>query len=118
MTPQERRKNARHDTLHLLDYTVCDQDGKACDQGMGRTLNVSQQGILLETVTPIKTGYTVEISIGFEENMANIKGEVIHSEKAQNERFQAGIEFSEVDDKSAAVLDTYLELFGNQGGAA
>jgi hypothetical protein len=116
MTPEDRRKTVRHDTLHLLDYTVFDLDNQAVDEGMGRTLNVSKEGILLETVPSIKTGYTVEINVGFEENMANIKGKVVHSEKAENDRFLAGIEFFDVDDKSAKVLDTYLKLFA--GGQA
>ena len=48
MTTKEKRKHYRVDSLNLLSYTCQDEEGNLVKHGMGRTLNVSESGILLK----------------------------------------------------------------------
>ena len=107
----ERRKNERHNSLNLLDYTAFDEDGNAAARGMGRTLNVSKQGICLETTVPFKPDQTIRVAVGLGENVAEISGRVVHSEVTASGRYTAGIEFGEVDEASRKALETYLQMF-------
>ena len=52
-----KRKHARYDSLNLLTYVCVDSDGKEWNQGMGRTLNISESGLQLETHEPIDPQY-------------------------------------------------------------
>ena len=45
MTSKEFRKHDRFDALNLLSYFCVDAENQTVQQGMGRTLNVSETGI-------------------------------------------------------------------------
>ena len=53
MNTNEKRKHPRVNALNL-SYICLDEDQQVIKQGMGRTLNVSESGILLETHFPIE----------------------------------------------------------------
>lgn len=112
MTNEEKRKHDRIDSLHLLNYVYTDEKSEGADQGMGRTLNVSESGILLETHTPpINVGNNVSLTIGFEEDVVDIKGKVVYTKESDIDRYESGIEFFDVDEKARAVLVKYIAAF-------
>jgi len=49
MSDSERRRYIRPESLNLLDYIVVDEQGVQSEYSMGRTLNISIGGILMET---------------------------------------------------------------------
>ena len=71
MTKEEKRKHSRIDSLNLLNYVFSDELGGGLTQGMGRTLNVSESGILLETHSPIDIHSVISLTIGFEEDVGS-----------------------------------------------
>ena len=80
--------------------------------GMGRTLNISKSGVLLETHTPpISVGSVVSLTIGFEEDVVDIKGRVVYTKESSNDMFESGIEFFDVDGHASAILEKYIEAF-------
>ncbi|NMC74158.1 MAG: PilZ domain-containing protein [Geobacteraceae bacterium] len=105
------RRYVRLDSLNLLDYVLLDEKGNIETRAMGRTLNISEKGMLLETHIPLETGRTLLITIGLEEDLVDIKGQVKHAEPRDEKYFTAGIEFTEIDDEGSRVLRTYLEAF-------
>jgi len=111
MTTENRRKHARINALNLISYSCIDETVQAIAQGMGRTLNVSQNGILLETHVPIDPKYTVALAIGLEDELLNIKGRVAFSIASGEDRFEAGIEFIETDEAALDVLNKYIKAF-------
>ncbi|MCF7853261.1 MAG: PilZ domain-containing protein [Candidatus Pacebacteria bacterium] len=112
MTSDEKRRDTRYDSLNLLDYTVLDQNGKPVDQGMGRTLNVSRNGILLEVLKLMDVANIMQIHIGIQENMVTIiRGQIVHSEQTDNGRYSAGVHFLNIDRRGQQILDKYIELF-------
>lgn len=52
-----KRKYPRVKTSNGVSYVCIDENGNGIDQGMGRTLDVSLGGMLLETSVPIESKY-------------------------------------------------------------
>lgn len=110
MTPAEKRKFIRLDTLHLLDYVIIDKDGNECGYSMARTLDVSINGIKMETVEQIPLDITLVITLGIEDNLIDIAGTPVYSEPSDN-RYQSGIEFDKVEAGDRDVLRRYVNEF-------
>ncbi len=110
MTHGEKRKFLRLDSLHLLDYRILDSDGNEQEYSMGRTLDVSINGIKMETVKAIPQGGQLIITLGIEDSLVDVSGDVVHSQEA-SARFITGIEFKKVSSDDRAVLRRYVDEF-------
>jgi len=110
MTTKEQRKHDRIASLNLLNYIGMDENDQEMSQGMGRTLNVSESGILLETHIPIE-GTFVLLTFGLEDELVDIKGKVAHSKPGKDGKFEAGIRFLEIDETMYRVLKKYVDAF-------
>jgi len=115
MSRDEHRKHLRVDAVHLLNY-VCMDQGNAATQGMGRTLNVSEAGILLETHAPLEDGATAVITLGIEDDLIQINGKVIYVKETAPGIFTAGIEFFEIGEKALETLRFYIRVFSQTNG--
>ena len=111
MTNEEKRKHSRIDSLNLLNYLFSDESGGGTTQGMGRTLNVSESGILLETYAPIDVNSIISLTIGFEEDVVDIKGRIIYTKENDRKMNESGIEFFDIDNASRAILKKYIAAF-------
>jgi hypothetical protein len=105
------RRYVRLDALNLLDYVLLDEKGQIVTRAMGRTLNISEKGILLETHIPLEPGRILLLTIGLEEDLVELKGQVKHAEPRDEKSFGAGIEFLEIDEEGSRVLLNYLKAF-------
>jgi len=110
----DKRHHPRINALNLISYNCIDATKNVVAQGMGRTLNVSEDGILLETHVLIDPKYTVELAVGLEDELINIKGSIIYSSLGKDEKYEAGIEFVETDDASIEILKKYIKVFSGQ----
>ena len=110
---QEKRKHARISSLNL-SYICLDENNKIVKQGMGRTLNVSESGMLLESHIPVDTRHTVKVTIGLEEDMIELQGSPVHSNKNDNNLFEIGIKFQESDESVKKKLKKFIKAF-NKG---
>jgi hypothetical protein len=111
MVIQDRRKYNRYSSLNLLFYTCLNEKGVRVDQGMGRTLNVSKAGLLLETYYPIDSNFILIMDLGLKDETVDIKGEVVHSGKNDAGRYESGVEFVGMDDRAKSILYKYIEAF-------
>jgi c-di-GMP-binding flagellar brake protein YcgR len=107
MQKSDKRKHNRLNTKNL-SYICLDEDQRAVKQGMGRTLNISESGILLETHFPIEAAHTVILSLGLKNDLADIRGRPVHIRSAAQGVYEVGIEFLEMDDASKRTLKRYL----------
>ena len=114
MSTNENRQHHRINSLNLISYSCIDATENVVAQGMGRTLNVSEDGILLETHVSINPEFTIELAIGLEDELVTIKGSIIFSTPGKDEKFEAGIEFVEIDDATIEILKKYIEVFSKQ----
>jgi len=110
---ENKRAAIRIDSLNLSHIGI-DENNKIVKQAIGRTLNVSESGILLETHFPIDTGQIVSISLALEDDLIHMRGEVVYSRAGNEENFETGIKFFEMDDESQQTLKKYIQGFRNQ----
>ena len=75
---------------------------------MGRTLNVSEGGILLETRVPIDENMTVSLTIALEDDLVDFQGKVAHIKKCGGGKYEFGMEFIEMDEQRRLHLKQYM----------
>ena len=114
MTVSNKRIHVRVRSLNLLSYYCVDQDGLVVKQGMGRTLDVSKGGILLETHAPIDLQHTISLTIGLEDDLTDITGKVVYCKAGEPGKFESGIEFQEKDEAGLRILKEYIKAFREQ----
>lgn len=112
MESQNKRVHRRVNSLNLLAYVCLDPDNEVVKQGMGRTLNVSQSGILLETHQPLDPFYQVMLTIGLEEDLIDIRGKIVYSRNGAEGKFETGIHFIDVAENQIELLKKYIAAFG------
>ncbi|PIE56085.1 MAG: hypothetical protein CSA34_05940 [Desulfobulbus propionicus] len=107
---KERRYFIRPEALNLLDYLVMDEQGQQGEYSMGRTLNVSKGGILMETHIPLFKGMQVMVTLGLKDQLVDIMGKVVYTVFASG-RHHNGIEFFHISDADKRILIKYIEAF-------
>jgi len=114
MVINEKRHCPRIQALTLISYSCIGESEKIESQGMGRTLNISEEGILMETYVSIDPKYSMALSIGLEDELINITGQIVYSKPGKNEKFETGIEFLETDKSTIEILRKYIKAFSEQ----
>jgi hypothetical protein len=111
MTSADKRKHERIESLNL-SYICLDEDQNIVKQGMGRTLNMSESGMLLETHFPIKSIHKLQLTISLEEDLLDIKGKPVHIRSIEGGKYHIGIQFLDLDQKSTKLLKKFLSEGG------
>ncbi|MBU0987333.1 MAG: PilZ domain-containing protein [Proteobacteria bacterium] len=111
MTKEDQRHHPRIYSLNLIAYACTDETGQVVMQGMGRTLNVSEGGMLLETHVQIDLQSTVLLTIGLEDDLIEISGKVITSKPGNEDKFEAGIQFTGIGEAELIILKLYIIAF-------
>ncbi len=115
MVTDEKRIATRIESSNLLSYVCLDENNHEMMQGMGRTLNVSEGGILLETHVPIDPHHIVSLTIALENDLMDLKGKIAYSRKQEDGKFESGIEFMEMDEEKRRFIRQYILIFRGQG---
>ena len=113
MTSENKRKHERIQSLNL-SYICLDEDENIVKQGMGRTLNLSETGILLETHFPIELNHVLQLTISLEEDLLDIKGKPVHVRPRDQGKYEIGIQFVELDPSASQIIKKFV----NQGGVS
>jgi hypothetical protein len=111
MTDKEKRKHIRVNSVNLLNYVYFDRDLKKESQGMGRTLNVSEAGLLLETNSAFEAKREVSINIGLEEEILSISGIVIFTTPNESGFSKTGIQFKDISADELDILKHHIQSF-------
>lgn len=111
MNTNENRKHPRVNALNL-SYICLDEDHQVIKQGMGRTLNVSESGILLETYFPIEATHTLVLSVGFKDRVVDIMGRPAHIRSTGPGVYEIGVEFTDLDETARHAVKDYLDSLG------
>ena len=107
MPPIKQRQTLRVDSLNLTFYCI-DEEGNITAQGMGRTLNISKEGILLEINTKLQPEQTIDVEIALGNNIIDARGTVIYSTRQKDESFQTGIQFTKISDTDQKILNAFI----------
>ena len=117
MAEIQRRKWDRKETLNLVDYILLGEDGAFLRRGMGRTRNVSEGGLLLETHRALKEGEEVLITVGLKEDMVRLRGRVVHQAPPTEEyRHCAGVKFTHMNKEDREILKRYIDALKASAG--
>jgi len=111
---EKRVYKSRVDSKNLVAYSCLDDSGLVIKQGMGRTLNVSEGGILLEIHNTLPTGSLLSLSIGFEEDVCDILANVIYVLAGEDGMYKCGMSFQGVNESTGKVLKKFIEYFMNR----
>jgi len=110
MTPSEQRRFIRKNALHLLDYLIIDRNGLQTTYSMGRTRDVSENGLKLETVEKIAKGDSLLITVGLEDDLIDLRGEVAYTEDGDKCHI-TGVVFQDISEEGRRIFKKYAEAF-------
>ena len=105
----DERESKREESINIVDYVLLGEDGEPESSGMGRTLNVGDRGLLLETSIPLKEQRTLLVTLGLENDMIELKGKITYIGTSEENKFRSGIEFMEIDEEGKRVLHKFLK---------
>lgn len=102
------RSNPRVERVTLVNAKRYHESGELADLSAGRTLNISEGGILLEVVEAAPFMAKVSLSIGLGDNVLNMVGEVTHLHKNTDNRVEMGLKFLNLSDEDLEKLKNYI----------
>jgi len=115
MAFKDKRRFIRVHSLNL-SYVLLDNDEEFEQQTMGRTLDVSEAGIRLETHMPVEVGRYMLLSIGLENEVVDIRGRVVHSGENTDGKYELGVEFIDKDAAASRILHDFIDAFRKARG--
>lgn len=101
---REKRASRRIRSLNLTSYTPKKGDKQEYIVSIGRTLDVSEGGVKVETHRKLDNGTELEMDIAVEEKIITAKGEVVYTEELKNGLFGTGIRFTSISDEDRKIL--------------
>jgi hypothetical protein len=107
---REQRRYTRIETSTLVKYIIYDNKGKAMGYGKGRTVNLSQSGILLETQEPLNGAFVMLITMDLDGKDVKVKGRLVHSnlQKTTGHYF-SGIDFIGNKDQQVSGIVAFVK---------
>ncbi len=107
-TPTTPRRK-RLETLNLVSITHADSNGRVDLQSVGRTLDLSEGGILLEIPTPVPDPHEIiDITIGFRDHVIGAKGRIVHQRALESGLVGLGISFIDLSEKDRSIITSFL----------
>jgi len=101
---REKRTSRRIRALNLTSYTPKKGDRQEYIVSIGRTLDVSEGGVKVETHRKLANGTELEMDIAIEDKIITAKGEVVHTEELKNGLFGTGIRFTSISEEDRTSL--------------
>ena len=110
----DRRKFPRIKICNPISYDSVNRNGILLDQNMGVALDISQNGILLETAQVIQSKYIYLIFVDLENNLIRIAARVIFSVKNKSGNFKSGINFQGSPEENIAFAKKLVQAYHYQ----
>jgi hypothetical protein len=111
LTTIEKRKYPRVYTNTPLSYALKNDDVDRIKEGLGRAVNISQGGILIETNTAFKWQDILQLSLNVEGEFVTISGKVVYCNAVDSGTFHTGIEFFKINEKILSFVIGLLKSY-------
>ena len=111
----ERRDSIRLNMDYPALYTRFDNQGRACDQKISHSMNVSLGGVKLQSSFPVDSGETLDISMALGENLVTFKGRVAYVKGSEDQGFELGISIEDIDNQDKISLTRFIYYFRGMG---
>ena len=110
----DQRKYPRVKTINLISHVTIDANGRWIFQGMGRALDISKGGILLETACPIELGGLSMMTVDMDNNLIEIKGESIYCSKSNTLMYHSGVKFIGTDEQVTKFVTQMIKVYNHR----
>lgn len=110
----DQRVYPRVAACNLISYAVTDRGGNVTDHRMGRALDVSQNGICLETARQVRSETISLMASDVEENLIEIKGRVAYSRENGQNLFRTGIRLEGTHDENIQFVKNLIRVYYNR----
>ena len=111
MDAKDRRKYVRVETNNLISYESIDKDDEILFNSMGRAVNVSRSGMLLETARFIEAEYVSISTVDLNNNLIKLKGQLIYCRKTDSGLYHSGIRFVGSEHETAKFAVKLIQLY-------
>ncbi len=111
MDAEDRRKHVRVETSNLISYESIDKDDEIVFNSMGRAINVSRSGIMLEIAHLIAAEYVSLMTVDLDNNLIQLKGQLIYCRKTDSGLYQAGFRFAGSEQETAKFAVKLIKLY-------
>lgn len=103
----KRRKFKRIESLNLVSYIHFNEKGDTDYEGAARTLDLSENGILLDTGVEFPKNTVMEIEIAIGEKIIKVKGIILRIIK-DNDSIHLGVQFIETKTEDMQILRDFI----------
>ena len=103
---REKRGSPRIRSLNLTSYVPKKNERQEYIISIGRTLDVSEGGVKIETHRKLDRGVTLELEIAVEDRIISAKGEVLYSTDLGHGLFGTGIRFTLIGEDDRRLLQS------------
>ena len=114
MNSEGKRNHPRIEIEAFVSYVVLDRHRNIMGQGIGKVVNLSRGGILLETHEQIEAPYTLLSLTDETKKNFSFLGQVAHSEARTGGKFHTGIRFVEKEAKTREVVTRLVKFHSRQ----
>ena len=114
MSIEEKRKHPRVKTENLVSYVCIDDRGNEIDEGMGKAIDISIGGILIEAHDPIESQDILLMAIGIKDELIDIKGKVVYCRAEDSGMFRTGIQFLETKENIQLFVTSLIKIYSKK----
>lgn len=107
----DRRRYPRIDTNNLISYSCLDENGNELDTCIAMASNINPLGAKIETYQEILSKNIYLTSVDVDDNIIGIIGRVAHAQKADDGRFEFGIQFLGTQDENTDFALKLINVF-------
>jgi hypothetical protein len=107
----DNRAHPRVETCNLISFLCIDDAGKTTRQGMGKALDISKNGLMLESSSPVESEYVSLMSTDPNNRLIEIVGKVAYSRRSRTGSYKTGIQFSGSSDENIRFATSLIKTF-------
>jgi hypothetical protein len=107
----ENRRYTRVETSNLISFMSIDAEGRVQRQGMGKALDISQNGLLLESALPVDSEYVSLMSTDPNNQLIEITAQVAYSRRGRTGSYLTGVRFAASEDDNIRFAASLIKTF-------
>ena len=95
----------------MVFYTSIDDNNVESDQGVGKAIDISQGGLLLESHSAIETEKILLTTVNEKNELMEIKASVAYCREKKPGVFHTGVQFQEESDKIRQIVVGMIKIY-------
>lgn len=107
----DRRKPPRVNTINLISLVTIEDSGRWIFQGMSRALNISADGIMVETAYPTESGHLSLMTVDIDNNLIEIRGDLAYCSKFSTSSYHSGIKFIGTNERITKFVTQIVKVY-------